>query len=93
MLDHEAEEPVYAEKCEQSGDRKGYRFGHYNRNLYTTAGEVTLKMPNRTGAASPSLFVTFSIWGNLIMPVEYYYHSVEINPEHFLNKCCDAVLP
>lgn len=45
LLDHEAEELVNAEKYERSGDRKGYRSGHYNRNFQTTAGDVTLKVP------------------------------------------------
>jgi transposase len=41
LLDHEAEELVNAEKYERSGDRKGYRSGHYSRNFQTTAGEVS----------------------------------------------------
>lgn len=45
LLDHEAEELVNAEKYERSGDRKGYRSGHYSRNFQTTAGEVKLKIP------------------------------------------------
>ena len=45
LLDHEAEELVNAEKYERSGERKGYRSGHYSRNFQTTAGEVKLKMP------------------------------------------------
>lgn len=32
LQDHEAEELVNAEKYERSGDRKGYRSGHYSRN-------------------------------------------------------------
>lgn len=49
LLDHEAEELVNAEKYERSGDRKGYRSGHYSRNFQTTAGEVKLKMPKLKG--------------------------------------------
>lgn len=49
LLDHEAEELVNAEKYERSGDRKGYRSGHYNRNFQTTAGDVTLKVPKLKG--------------------------------------------
>ena len=45
LLDHEAEELVNAEKYGRSGNRKGYRSGHYNRNFLTTAGDVTLKVP------------------------------------------------
>lgn len=49
LLDHEAEALVNAEKYERSGDRKGYRSGHYNRNFQTTAGDVTLKVPKLKG--------------------------------------------
>jgi len=49
LLDHEAEELVNAEKYERSGERKGYRSGHYSRNFQTTAGEVKLKMPKLKG--------------------------------------------
>lgn len=35
LLDHEAEQLVNAEKYERSGERKGYRSGHYNRNFQT----------------------------------------------------------
>ncbi|MGC6173820.1 IS256 family transposase [Lacrimispora sp. 38-1] len=49
LLDHEADELVNAEKYERSGERKGYRSGHYNRNFQTTAGEVKLKMPKLKG--------------------------------------------
>lgn len=44
-----AEELVNAEKYERSGDRKGYRSGHYSRNFQTTAGEVKLKIPKLKG--------------------------------------------
>ena len=49
LLDHEAEELVNAEKYERSGNRKGYRSGHYNRSFQTTAGDVTLKVPKLKG--------------------------------------------
>ena len=49
LLDHEAEQLVNAEKYERSGERKGYRSGHYNRNFQTTSGDVTLKVPKLKG--------------------------------------------
>lgn len=49
LLDHEADELVNADKYERSGERKGYRSGHYSRNFQTTAGEVKLKMPKLKG--------------------------------------------
>ena len=49
LLDHEADELVNADKYERSGDRKGYRSGHYERNFSTTSGDVTLKVPKLKG--------------------------------------------
>ena len=47
LLDHEAEQLVNAEKYERSGERKGYRSGHYSRNFQTTSGEVfSLRLPS-----------------------------------------------
>ena len=40
---------VNAEKYERSSDRRGYRSGHYKRNLHTIAGEVELKVPKLKG--------------------------------------------
>lgn len=37
------------EKYERSGDRKGYRSGHYDRNFTTTSGDVTLHVPKLKG--------------------------------------------
>ena len=49
LLDHEADELVRAGKYEQTGDRKGYRSGHYERNFGTTSGEVRLRVPKLKG--------------------------------------------
>ena len=49
LLDHEADELVNAEKYERSGDRKGCRSGHYDRNFTTTSGDVTLHVPKLKG--------------------------------------------
>ena len=49
LLDHEADELVNADKYERSGDRKGYRSGHYERNFSTTSDDVTLKVPKLKG--------------------------------------------
>ena len=38
-----------ADKYKRSGDRKGYRSGHYERNFSTTLGDVTLKVPKLKG--------------------------------------------
>ena len=49
LLDHEADELVRAGKYERTGDRKGYRSGHYERNFGTTSGEVRLRVPKLKG--------------------------------------------
>lgn len=51
LLDQEATELTNASKYERTEDRKGYRSGHYERNLTTTSGEVTLKVPKLKGVA------------------------------------------
>ena len=42
LLEAEAERLTQAARYERSEDRQGYRSGHYDRNLTTTSGEVTL---------------------------------------------------
>ena len=49
LLDHEADELVRAGKYERTGDRKGYRSGHYERNFGTTSGEVKPRVPKLKG--------------------------------------------
>jgi len=49
LLDHEADELVNAERYERSGNRNGYRSGHYDRNFTTTSGDVTLHVPKLKG--------------------------------------------
>ena len=49
LLDHEADELVRAGKYERTGDRRGYRSGHYERNFGTTSGEVKLRVPKLKG--------------------------------------------
>ena len=40
---------INAERYERSGDRKGYRSGHYDRNFTNTSGDVTLHVPKLKG--------------------------------------------
>jgi transposase-like protein len=51
LLDQEAAELTKAGRYERTGERKGYRSGHYQRNLTTTSGEVKLKVPKLKGVA------------------------------------------
>ena len=49
LLEAEAEKLTHAGRYERSEQRQGYRSGHYNRSLTTTAGEVTLQVPRLKG--------------------------------------------
>ena len=49
LLEKEAQELTQAARYEHTEARQGYRSGHYNRNLTTTSGKVTLKMPRLKG--------------------------------------------
>lgn len=51
LLEQEAQQLTHAARYERSEERQGYRSGHYNRNLTTTSGEVTLKMPKLKGVS------------------------------------------
>ena len=51
LLEKEALELTNAAKYESTQERQGYRSGHYNRNLTTTSGDVTLKVPKLKGIA------------------------------------------
>ena len=49
LLEAEAEKLTQAARYERNEQRQGYRIGHYNRNLTTTSGDVTLKVPMPNG--------------------------------------------
>ena len=49
LLEKEAQELTQAARYERTEARQGYRSGHYSRNLTTTSGDVTLKMPRLKG--------------------------------------------
>ena len=49
MLDAEADKLVNAERYARAEDRQGYRAGHYDRSITTTAGEINLRMPKLKG--------------------------------------------
>jgi len=51
LLEQEAKALTNAAKYERTKAREGYRAGHYQRNLTTTSGEVTLKVPKLKGAS------------------------------------------
>lgn len=49
LLEAEAEKLTQAARYERNEQRQGYRSGHYNRNLTTSSGDVTLKVPKLKG--------------------------------------------
>ena len=49
LLEAEAEKLTQAARYERNEQRQGYRSGHYSRNLTTTSGDVTLKVPRLKG--------------------------------------------
>ncbi|TGJ75467.1 transposase, mutator family [Caproiciproducens galactitolivorans] len=49
LQDKEAAELTNAAKYERTENRQGYRSGHYTRNLQTTFGDVSLKVPKLKG--------------------------------------------
>ena len=51
LLEAEAEKLTQAGRYERNEARQGYRSGHYDRNLTTTAGDVTLHVPRLKGVS------------------------------------------
>ena len=51
LLEKEAESLTQAARYERSEARQGCRSGHYDRNLTTTSGDVTLHMPRLKGVS------------------------------------------
>ena len=49
LLEKEADQLTQAARYERNEARRGYRSGHYDRNLTTTSGDVTLHMPRLKG--------------------------------------------
>ena len=51
LLEQKAAELTNAGRYERTENRKGYRSGHYERDLTTTSGNVKLKVPKLKGVA------------------------------------------
>ena len=49
LLEAEAEKLTQAARYERNEQRQGYRSGHYSRNLTTSSGDVTLRIPKLKG--------------------------------------------
>ena len=57
LLEQEAEKLTQAARYERSEARQGYRSGHYDRNLTTTSGDVTLHVPRLKGISFETAIV------------------------------------
>ena len=83
LLEKEAESLTQAARYERSEARQGYRSGHYNRNLTTTSGDVTLHMPRLKGVSFETAIIerylagvsvrrvediTEALWGSKVSP-------------------------
>ena len=55
LLEAEADRLTQAARYERNEQRQGYHSGHYSRNLTTTAGDVTLKVPRLKGVPAAGL--------------------------------------
>ena len=51
LLEQEAEKLTQAARYERNEARQCYRSGHYDRNLTTTSGDVTLHVPRLKGVS------------------------------------------
>lgn len=51
LLEAEAEKLTQAARYERNEARKGYRSGHYDRNLTTTSGDITPHLPRLKGVS------------------------------------------
>ena len=51
LLEKESESLTQAARYERNEARQGYRSGHYDRNLTTTSGDVTLHVPRLKGVS------------------------------------------
>ena len=90
LLEAEAEKLTQAARYERNEDRQGYRSGHYDRNLTTTSGDVTLHVlaSRAFPLRQPSLSVTAAVravWKkhslrctSLVFP----YAEWRISPKH-----------
>ena len=81
LLEKEAESLTQAARYERSEARQGYRSGHYDRNLTTTSGDVSLHMPRLKGVSFETAIIeryrrressvediTEALWGSKVSP-------------------------
>ena len=57
LLEAEVEKLTQAVRYERNEQCQGYRSGHYSRNLTTTSGDITLKVPKLKGISFESAII------------------------------------
>ena len=57
LLEAEAEELTQAAWYERNEQHQGYHSGYYNRNLTTTSGDITLKIPKLKGLSFETVII------------------------------------
>ena len=62
LLEAEAEKLTQAARYERNEQRQGYRSGHYSRNLATTSGDITLKVPKLKGISFKTAIIERYRW-------------------------------
>ena len=70
LLEKEAESLTQAARYERNEARQGYRSGHYDRNLTTTSGNVTLHMPRLKGVSFETAIIEMYLAGVSVHRVE-----------------------
>ena len=77
LLEAEAEKLTQAARYERNEQRQGYRSGHYSRNLTTTTGDVTLKVPKLKGISFETAII------------ERYFLTLtrQTSPSSFISRC------
>ena len=69
LLEQEAEKLTQAARYERNEARQGYRSGHYDRNLTTTSGDVTLHVPRLKGVSVRRVEdIAEALWGSKVSP-------------------------
>ena len=59
-----------ATRYERNEARQGYRSGHYDRNLTTTSGDITLHMPRLKGVSFETALIEMYLTGVSVRRVE-----------------------
>ena len=93
LLEAEAEKLTQAARYERNEQRQGYRSGHYSRNLTTSSGDVTLRVPKLKGISSllkrlslRDIAVVRAVWKKPSLRCiwqEFLYEESKISPRLF----------